>query len=92
VNVLENEDAARMFEEERSRRAGYYDRASSLSLCEAKYKAMEGVSTNLTSTMLGRTACARFRSELSLGSHFREEVYFGLRGLACAILITQCRV
>ena len=63
-----------------------------LSLCEAKYKAMEGVSNHMPSTMLCRTACARFRSELSLGSHFREEVYFGLRGLACAILITQCRV
>jgi len=63
-----------------------------LSLCEAKYKAMEGVSNPLPSTMLCRTACARFRSELSLGSHFRDEVYFELRGLACAVLITQCRV
>ena len=52
-----------------------------VSLCEAKYKAMEGVSNHLTSKMLHRTACARFRAELSLGSHFGEEVYFELCGL-----------
>ena len=47
-----------------------------LSLREAKYKAREGVSNHMPSTMLCRTACARFRSELSLGSHFRGGVFW----------------
>ena len=69
-----------------------------VSLCEAKYKAMEGVSNHLTSKMLHRTACARFRAELSLGSHFGEEVYFELCGLvrcryhtmSCVALVVSC--